>query len=111
MGDIGSLTSLRFFAAYMVVGFHFFKFPPESLNFNARILIILGEASFALYNFQVPLKVLFQQIYSKVFNFGETEDFIYCLSLVLSSIAIHLYREIPTNKLLKIIFVAKRKVA
>lgn len=83
--------------------------------FNNKFLILLGEASYVLYIFQVPLKVVFQQIYSKFLNLGETSGIGYCLylsiSLVISSILIHRYFELPVNTFLRRLFIRRRKTA
>lgn len=82
---------------------------------NNKILILLGEASYVLYIFQVPLKVVFQQIYSKVLNLGETVGIGYCLylsfTLIISSIVIHRYFELPANNILRKVFHRQRKTA
>jgi peptidoglycan/LPS O-acetylase OafA/YrhL len=72
---------------------------------NTKIFVLLGESSYALYILQEPLKVFLQQIWSKVFNFGDqTSGFLYAIylsiTLILLSIAAHLMFEIPVRKFL-----------
>ncbi len=70
-----------------------------------KTLIYLGEASYSLYIFQVPLKTIFQQIYSKLFQLGVTEGFLYCLyisiCLIVSSCLLYSFYELPMNKYLR----------
>ncbi|MBY0516459.1 MAG: acyltransferase [Bacteriovoracaceae bacterium] len=72
---------------------------------NARPLVALGEASYALYILQVPLKVFFQQFYSKIFRLGDTMGFLYCgyisVTLIISSYFIYRYFELPIDQHLR----------
>lgn len=75
---------------------------------NNKAMVFLGEASFAIYIFQVPFKVFFQQLYSKILNLGETTGFFYCLyisvCLILSSSLVYIFFEKPMHyKLRKIL--------
>lgn len=70
---------------------------------NSKFFVLLGESSYALYILQEPLKVFLQQIWSKVFNFGDqTSGISYAIylsiTLILLSIAAHLFFEIPVRK-------------
>lgn len=44
-------------------------------------LILLGEASYAMYIFQAPLKLLTQQTLSKALNYPHNKGYIYCLAV------------------------------
>jgi peptidoglycan/LPS O-acetylase OafA/YrhL len=68
-------------------------------------LILFGEASYALYIMQVPMKNLFQQIWSKVFHLGMTSGLLYCayiaITLTLTSVLIFKLFELPLNQYLR----------
>lgn len=72
---------------------------------NNKILLYLGEASYSLYIFQAPLKVIFQQIYSKVLQLGDTAGPLYSiylsLTLISASVVLYTYFELPINKYLR----------
>ena len=71
---------------------------------NHKFLVFMGEASYSLYIFQVPLKTLFQQIYSKILNGGDTSGPLYAIylsvTLILCSCLLFHYFEMPLNKIL-----------
>lgn len=72
---------------------------------NWKPLVFLGEASYALYILQVPTKILFQQIYSKILNLGDTFGLLYCfyisVTLITTSCIVYKYFELPINKFLR----------
>ena len=72
---------------------------------NHRYLILLGEASYVLYICQAPLKVVFQQIYSKILSGSQTSGLLYSLylglALVLTSVIIYKLFEAPLSRYLR----------
>lgn len=72
---------------------------------NNKFLILLGEASYSLYIFQVPLKILFQQVFTKIFGITTVVGELYCFyigtMLTVSSVIIYKFFEVPVNKFLR----------
>lgn len=51
---------------------------------SAPLLIVLGDASYAMYIFQAPLKMFTQQFLSKVVGYQNSTGIIFCLSVFLA---------------------------
>lgn len=70
--------------------------------FIPKILILLGEASYSLYIFQAPIKLLLQQIWSKIFNMNSVVGFLYIFYIsfftILFSVVIYKCIEIKLRK-------------
>lgn len=73
--------------------------------FNDTRLISLGEASYALYICQAPLKLYYQQFFSKILGGTTTSGPLYVaylsVSLVATSVFIYKYFELPMNRYLR----------
>ncbi len=51
---------------------------------GSKLLINLGEASYAMYILQAPIKVATQQTLSKIFGYTQSDGFFYCISVFLA---------------------------
>lgn len=78
-------------------------FPNKWLSLKP--IFILGEASYAMYIFQAPIKFATQQLLSKVINYKVYEGYIFGItiftSITLFSLVISLYIDPPLRKKLK----------
>jgi peptidoglycan/LPS O-acetylase OafA/YrhL len=74
------------------------------------LLVLFGEASYSLYILQSPLKLFFQQIWSKVFKISFVDGFFYAIYLsvgaILVSIVSYKFFEIPGRKKIISIFLS-----
>ena len=78
---------------------------PLAALLGRPLLMRLGDASFALYLLQAPLKMYLQQFYSKVLGLQDVQSFAFYLPLVgtaiVVSLLVHRFFEVPARKRLQ----------